>query len=70
MLPVEMKSGFDFKKYSALNRMPVSPSYGIEHAIVFSIPNILQEGKILYIIYLLKQNTQRTMICKLDLKEM
>ncbi len=63
-LPIEVKSGKDYKKHSALSNLLSNKDYGIDEAIVFSNANLEREGKILYLpIYMVmmlekRKNTQ------------
>ena len=49
LLPIEVKSGKDYKRHSALNNLLANPDYGIEKAVVFSNANVEREKKILYL---------------------
>ena len=49
LLPIEVKSGKDYKRHSALNNLLANQNYEIEGAVVFSNANIEREGKILYL---------------------
>ncbi len=54
VLPIEVKSGKDYKKHSALAQVMQSENYQLKHAVVFSNSNIEQDGKITYLpIYML-----------------
>ena len=48
VLPVEVKSGKDYKKHAALNNLLASEEYGVKDAIVLSANNLEQAGNILY----------------------
>ena len=48
VLPIEVKSGKDYKKHTALNNLLSSSEYKIDKAIVLSANNLEQSGKILY----------------------
>lgn len=48
VLPVEVKSGKDYKRHSALDNVLSMPSYGIEEAIVLCERNLERAGKVLY----------------------
>lgn len=71
ILPIEVKSGKDYKKHSALNNVMKTPSYPIREGIVFYNGNIRKEGKILYLpIYMvacLKNQVPDKLIYKPDL---
>jgi len=63
VMPVEVKSGKDYKKHRALDLLLSSSKNQIKQAIVLSMNNMEQEGNILYCpIYLapLLQNTKIT----------
>ena len=49
LLPIEVKSGKDYKRHSALNNLLANQNYEIEGAVVFSNANVEREGKILYL---------------------
>ena len=49
VVPVEVKSGKDYKKHSALSAVMREPAYGIERAIVLSGANISCSDGILYL---------------------
>ena len=46
VLPIEVKSGKDYEKHSALNNVMEVSEYGIQQAIVFSTGNLKAAGKI------------------------
>lgn len=48
VVPVEVKSGKDYKKHKALNNLLESPKFNVNHAIVLSMNNLEEEGNILY----------------------
>lgn len=48
-LPIEVKSGKDYKKHSALRNLLSNEHYEIDEAIVFSNANLEREGKVLYL---------------------
>ena len=47
-IPIEVKSGKDYKQHSALNNVLGNRDYQIERAVVFNNDNIEQDEKILY----------------------
>ncbi|MCR5320197.1 MAG: AAA family ATPase [Lachnospiraceae bacterium] len=49
ILPIEVKSGKDYKVHSAISNVVKNQEYQIEEAIVFSNYNISTEGKITYL---------------------
>lgn len=64
-LPIEVKSGKDYKKHSALDNVLGNKDYGINHAIVFSGGNVEVKDKITYlpiymIMFLRKDNVDFT----------
>ncbi len=48
VIPIEVKSGSDYKKHNALDKILSNPKYNLEKAIVFSNNNVSVEGKITY----------------------
>lgn len=48
VLPIEVKSGKDYEKHSALDNMMAAREYGIEEAYVFTNDNIKVNGKLTY----------------------
>ena len=72
VVPIEVKSGKNYKTHKALENFMNVPEYHIEKAYVFSTGNIEQEGKIVYLpiymSYLLKEKTmQNKMIVNVDI---
>ena len=54
VLPIEIKSGKDYKKHSALVQVLQNENYHLTRAIVFSNSNVEREGKVTYLpIYML-----------------
>lgn len=54
VLPIEVKSGKDYKKHSALSQALRNEGYNLNHAIVFSNSNVESDGKTTYLpIYML-----------------
>lgn len=54
VLPLEIKSGKDYKRHNALGNVLENDEYGVETAIVFSLGNLDRNGKIRYLpIYML-----------------
>ncbi len=54
VLPIEVKSGKDYKKHSALAQVMRNENYRLSHAVVFSNSNVECNGKITYLpIYML-----------------
>ena len=49
LLPIEVKSGKDYRRHSALNNLLTNRNYEIEEAVVFSSANLERDGKILYL---------------------
>ncbi len=49
LLPIEVKSGKDYRIHSALNHCINNAEYGIEEAFVFANCNVEREGKITYL---------------------
>lgn len=48
VVPLEVKSGRDYTKHHALDRILSNPKYGLQSAIVFSNANVSIDGKIIY----------------------
>ena len=48
VLPIEVKSGKDYKRHSALTNVLSTPSYGIDEAVVLCERNLERDGKVLY----------------------
>ncbi len=54
VLPIEIKSGKDYKRHSALSQVLESKNYNLNHAVVFSNSNVESCGNIAYLpIYML-----------------
>ncbi len=47
-LPIEIKSGKDYKRHHALNNILDVPNYGIEEAFVFTNGNVEVKGQVVY----------------------
>lgn len=71
VVPLEIKSGKDYKRHSALNNVLKNKNYKIEEAYILSEGNIEIEGKRVYMpIYMIMflENTELTnTIYKIDL---
>lgn len=62
VLPIEIKSGKDYEKHSALDHVLNAPEYGIEEAFIFSNENVKVNGKeVYYPIYMLMFLKEDTM---------
>lgn len=48
VVPIEVKSGKDYKRHSAMSRALEIPSYGLEKGVVLCEGNLRREGKVLY----------------------
>ena len=70
-VPLEIKSGKDYKKHSALNNVLKDENYQIKEAYIFSEGNIELEGKRIYMpiymIMFLENIKLEHMIYKIDL---
>ena len=71
VLPIEIKSGKQYERHSALSNVLSDVTYEIKHAFVFCNDNIQVRGKITYLpvymlMYLLKEETH-TSVYKIDL---
>ena len=49
VLPIEVKSGKDYKRHSALSNILSSPNYEIGQAIVLCESNVIEDGKVAYL---------------------
>lgn len=49
VLPIEIKSGKDYKRHSALSNILSDPNYNIPEAFVFSNSNVSRNGKVTYL---------------------
>lgn len=72
VVPIEVKSGKNYKAHKALEHFMNVSDYHLEKAYVFSIGNVEQTGNIVYLpiymSYLLKEKTIDTMIVDVDLE--
>lgn len=54
VVPIEIKSGKDFKRHNAMSNVIATPDYAIKSALVFSNANVSKSGKITYLpVYML-----------------
>ena len=71
VVPIEVKSGKNYKSHKALDNLMNITAYHIEKAYVFSIGNIETKDNItylpIYLCYLLKEKKLEKMIIDLDL---
>ncbi len=71
ILPIEVKSGKDYKRHNALNNLLNNEEYEINNAIVLSNNNISRNGKVLYLpiymIMMLKSKELKSKKISLDL---
>lgn len=71
VVPIEVKSGKDYKRHNALDHFMEVPNYHMEKAYVLSIGNVEVDGKIcylpIYMTYLLKAQKIGKMIVDLDM---
>ncbi|MCD7709531.1 MAG: AAA family ATPase, partial [Clostridiales bacterium] len=49
VLPIEIKSGKDYVRHSALNNIMEAPEYHIDEGIVFTNGNVMVKGRITYL---------------------
>ena len=74
VLPIEVKSGKDYKIHSALDKVLSNDSYGIPEAIIFNNGNVEMDGKKIYMpIYMamfLEESTLSNGIVKVDLGDL
>lgn len=70
-VPIEVKSGKDYKRHRALDHFMEVPNYHMEKAYVLSTGNVEADGKIcylpIYMTYLLKEEKIGKMIVNLDM---
>ena len=71
VLPLEVKSGKDYKVHSALNNLLSNEEYDVPQAVVLCNGNVNQEGKVLYLpiymVMLFKRMTPKRTTITLDL---
>lgn len=71
VVPIEVKSGKDYKRHNALDHFMEVPNYHMEMAYVLSTGNVEVDGKIcylpIYMTYLLKEEKIGKMIVDLDM---
>lgn len=70
VIPLEIKSGKDYKRHSALNRLLSNPDFNYQKGYVFSNENVTKEDKIVYLpIYMIMflQNTKNKKVQKIKL---
>ena len=74
VVPIEVKSGKNYKVHSALNNLLNSPEYQIEKAYIFSNYNVSRENKKIYIpIYMtmfLENKKQESLVYSIDLTDL
>ena len=74
VVPIEVKSGKDYKRHNALDHFMEVPNYHMEKAYVLSTGNVEVDGKIcylpIYMTYLLKEEKIGKMIVDLDMSEL
>lgn len=72
ILPLEIKSGKDYKRHSALNNVLSTENYNIKKALVFSQGNVEVKDKRIYLpiymIMFLKNRKLNNSVYKIDLK--
>lgn len=74
-LPIEVKSGKDFTRHSALNNVLSNSDYKIDDAIVLNTFNVRQEGKVTYLpiymtMFLSEDNMTLPQKARLDLSDL
>ena len=71
VVPIEVKSGKDYKRHTALNNLVNNAELKIEKGIVYNNSNLKKVGKILYLpiymIMFLKDKQDSSLIYKPDL---
>ena len=71
VVPIEVKSGKNYKRHSALDHFMEVPNYHMEKAYVLSTGNVEEDGKLcylpIYMTYLLKEEKIGRMIVNLDM---
>ena len=70
VVPIEVKSGKTYKSHKALNNFMDVADYHMEKAYVFSVGNVEEVGRVIYLpiymCYLLKEQKIGQMIVDLD----
>lgn len=72
IIPLEVKSGKDYQRHSALNNVMQNKEYGIRRAIVLTNDNLSENGNVLYVpiymtMFLYHQDPQGPMVYKPEL---
>lgn len=72
-IPLEVKSGKDYQRHSALSNVMKNKGYGIRHAIVLSNKNVSMKDNVLYApiymtMFLRKRLPDKSLIYKVDMK--
>lgn len=72
-IPLEVKSGKDYQRHSALSNVMKNKDYGIRHAIVLSNKNVSMKDNVLYApiymtMFLRKRLPDKSLIYKVDMK--
>lgn len=72
VLPIEVKSGKDYKKHAALSNVMANEDYNIPAAYVFNNGNVEQIGRVIYLpiymlMFLTKEKESGEMIYKIDI---
>ena len=72
VIPIEVKSGNDYKKHAALNRIMEADGWNIDEGIVLCKGNLEQAGGITYLpwymtMFLKQESYRKPMIVKVDL---
>ena len=74
IIPIEVKSGKDYKSHKALDNYMKVPDYHLESAYIFSIYNVEKDGNIInlpiYMCYLLKEPKIDPLIVDLDMSDL
>ena len=71
-IPIEIKSGKDYKTHAAINNAMKVKEWKLNKGIVFCMDNIEKDGKILYlpwymVMFLKSENQDTSMIVNVDL---
>ncbi|MBI9094786.1 MAG: ATP-binding protein [Sphaerochaeta sp.] len=72
VIPIEIKSGKEFRKHAALDNLLSIPNYAIQEALVFHNDNVSHKGKVIYypmymLMFLEKTDLAQDLIYSLDL---
>lgn len=75
VIPIEVKSGKDYKRHSSLSNLLVNESYGIDEGIILSNGNVEKKDKRVYlpiymIMFIKKRKQMEALIVDMDISEL